>query len=66
MELGGEGGGQKKKNGVEQPLAAQHADGRGAQLQDEKFSQIVNGEEGRLWICLYFTSTPPLRRCVCM
>ena len=31
---GGEGGEQKEKNGVEQPLAAQHADGRGAQLQN--------------------------------
>lgn len=35
---GGVGGGGrrgiKRKNGVEQPLAAQHADGRGAQLQN--------------------------------
>lgn len=34
--VGGGGGrrGIKRKNGVEQPLAAQHADGRGAQLQN--------------------------------
>lgn len=65
---GGVGGGRrgtKRKNGVEQPLAAQHADGRRAQLQNEKFSQTVNGEEGRLWICLYFTSTPPSKE-VCL
>lgn len=26
----------------------------------------MNGEEGRLWICLYFTSTPPPSKEVCL